>query len=827
MGIASPLLRALARGGAALALGLTVVAASAPLAKAQDGGAIAVRATETDYGSRIEIPVADSPFAVTPITDRRLDVTLIGAGQSFDVSQLSLGRLSRHIASARSGAADEGAALTLILACDCAYTTRLAGGVLAIDILSNAPGADEAAKADRPAPEAPAESGRAEAAPLTAPAAAPAPTRKAETKPWPGTKHAPRRAPVPPVRGVALHTAAGAAAEPAETAAKTGGETAGETLAGAEADDVMLARQRLLEQLTRAADQGLLEFDGDHPKQPGGIVPSARTSEAKKAAAASSKETSEEAEPVEETAEAEPAREETPPAAAAPTELAVRARTATDYDFEPGRADTFAPPAECPETATLALPAPLADGAAFSARTAAERAEIVDDFGAPVPDAISRLARHYIAHGFGAEARYMLSLLDGEGAPTDPRARFKLRKERALLEDMARIVDGDPPASDGRLREVAACGGVAGLWAEAGGVVRGAWAVEPVYAEALANSYDDAPAWLRVALGPRLIESRVTLGDLDTAQRFADILARTPGADGPSRDLALARLLAARGDEPGARGLLNGLADLRSPETRLALLAMAETYDASAPPPPEFADRLSEAAWLAEGDPLAGRLKLAEVRMILLSDGAPAALDAVRMAMTRRGADRAVLTDAGHGVLETLATDSRRDPEAAASPPDRLALARAVSAYAPFISTARDGDRARASAADALTRLGLATLALDVLSSVDERRNPALAAAAERARAVVGDSAEDGEAAEDLVAAADVETDGEDRISDAGAATESAAPADGRRDEDTLTEVVADATPVDPAAAALAEAEEALAAARAARIRIEEALRDG
>ncbi len=768
------------RGAMALALAASVCAGLP--ADAQEASSIAVNATEIDRGSRLEIPIEGAPFAVTRVGPRRLDVTLVGADQNFDVSQLSLGGLARNIASARSSRVDEGASLTLILNCDCAYATGLRNGMLTIDILADA-ASSVPPKADNGAADG-------EAAPI--PAAAP--VRKGQA-PWPGTAHAPRRAPVPPPRGVALAAGVGEAAERESPNPELALDNAEE-----DPGDVLIARQRLLEQLTRAADQGLLEFDGEHVDRPGGILPSARALDAKVAEPSEdeSAEVANVGRDEAEHAEAETSHE-APAPAAPPRELAVRARTASDRDFTARRADTFAAPVECPEPAALALPAPLESGNAFSAATAALRAEVVDEFGAPAPKVITRLARHYIAHGFGAEARFALTLLDDAHGAADPHAWLKIRKERALLGDMARIIESEPLTSDGALTEVAACGGLAGLWAEAGGAVRGAWARDPIYSEDVAEAFDDAPAWIRVALGPRLIESRVALGDPMTAQRFADILGRTPGAAGPATDLARARLLASYGDLDGARTMLKKLAGLRTPESESALLALAESYGPGDPPPVGFAALLSEAAWLSEGGALAGRLKLAEIRMIELTDGAPAALDAIRAAMTRPGFNRAVLTDAGHGVLESVAERARSTPAEGVDPgagAERLALVRTIEAYAPYISTGHAGDRARAAAANALTGLGLATLALDMLAPVDERRDPALAEAAARARALVSEGeAAPAETEADIVGTAD-------------------APG-------------AEAEIQDPTAAALAEAQEALAAARAARSRLEETLRDG
>ena len=253
------------------------------------------------------------------------------------------------------------------------------------------------------------------------------------------------------------------AAPPPETA---------EERARREADAVASAEGVLIQQIVRAADQGIIQMSAS----PAGAATSAATAtpDPKPSAKSDAKAT-----PISRTSPAAPvatANEK----GSFETELAallagdqVAATTVYDRDSQAALA------ARGRRSRPDGVPAGrevrhrvLVGGRPLSEQLPVLRGQLIGEFDLANPEGLARLARLYIRFGFGAEAEALLAGFDGGPEPED----------RALLVDMARTVEGRPATAGGRLRwrtpvpGSMACGRrsarVAPVWRDAAGLCR-------------------------------------------------------------------------------------------------------------------------------------------------------------------------------------------------------------------------------------------------------------------------------------------------------------------------------------------------------------------
>ncbi|MGM0585680.1 MAG: hypothetical protein ACQEUZ_13625, partial [Pseudomonadota bacterium] len=368
---------------ATLALAAATLAASPAPAQEQ----ARLRAGEHDGYSRIALDVPRLEDWRLEVEGRRAEVFFPGRALAFDTSDILPDRKVTRVTRARTQRGEAGTRLILTLSCPCAAEGfEFRPGMLVIDIRAKPPGA------------------------------APAPPRKAET---PGP--APHPLPAGPVRAPA--------ATPAVSAADTraNGDPAEDDIS------VDAAQKRLLEQLSRAADQGLVEFRGPPER-----APAAPPDPSRKAGQASPQD----APPPE-----DPAPRRAPAPIAAPPPEQLEARTA----FDPGRRAAPGPaPRICPEDERLA-PALWRRPTDPYAALGALRRRLMGEFDRPSERIALDLARLRTALGFGAEARQTLAAFAPRGEAAD------------LLRDLAHVVDGEAPPADGPLARAGACGGRGGL----------------------------------------------------------------------------------------------------------------------------------------------------------------------------------------------------------------------------------------------------------------------------------------------------------------------------------------------------------------------------
>lgn len=144
------------------------------------------------------------------------------------------------------------------------------------------------------------------------------------------------------------------------------------------------------------------------------------------------------------------------------------------------------------------------------------RRQLLGEFDAPSPDAVEKLAKVYIAAGFGAEANALLTAMPVSG------------DQFIILKTLAAIVDNTPIPVGSDLAKMTDCDTNAALW--------GLLASDAPPSDLIVNflavkrAFSELPSHLRAQLGPRTIDRLLSLGAIDVAESIRSSLARSPDA---------------------------------------------------------------------------------------------------------------------------------------------------------------------------------------------------------------------------------------------------------------------------------------------------------
>lgn len=341
-----------------------------------------------------------------------------------------------------------------------------------------------------------------------------------------------------------------------------------------ESETLSRAEQALLESIARAATQGLLTPDEDLPA----------------------------AEPPPPPPEPEPEPPPPPPSRTGPGHPGVAMRTAIDRDLG-GAGQVML--VEDPDQVTCLAErhfdiAAWGDDRPFHAQIGDARRALVaefDDFGEAE---VLALARTYVHFGFGTEARHVLAM---DGAAT---------RERDILAEIARLLEGMPPRTE-LLRDQLACGGGPGLWAL---LTRSAIPARPaIDRNAILRYFQRLPAPVQGLVGPRLSELFLDDGDPDAAAILLGRSESAPGGSSEAAQLAAADLALHFGED---RETLEGLiGSVRSdgrvgPAMLLRIFAMSR--EAGRPVPDDLLALSGALRFEYRGDPVLAELTAAEMR---------------------------------------------------------------------------------------------------------------------------------------------------------------------------------------------------------------------
>ncbi len=677
---------------AATLLGLATLPAAA-----QEGGPI--RTGEHPDFTRVVLNVS-------PATEWSLETSTGEARLFFPARELDFGtdgvfeRIPRtRVTQIRSETGRRGTTVTVGVNCDCRISASFVGGrFLALDVSDkDAPRPLEAIGADVSA------AGPPESAPEQAPGA--------------GSADAAATA--------AALAAAASGAEPSGSPADAAGASADDLAAAAaaarallETEAVRSAETVLLEQLARAADQGLVRIVPDalipsgtdpasgparsvdaapEPAQPAPVAapPPPTEPEAPDAAARAA------AEPAEDTVLPPADRPLARPGNEAPTTLAelalieqIEAITVFDRDSASlrGRAAKKPLPETCVPDDRLDV-GHWTNGLPLHAQTPQLMSRVLGEFDRPDPRAVRDLARLYIRFGFGKEAERAIS---GFGIDFE---------DAGLLADLARIVEGRPVAPDGPLAEAAACPGQHGLWLALGGSAPAFH--DPAHFETVQAAFAEMPADLRGLLAPTLVGRLVEAGRPGEARLIQVTATRPGGPRSVEMLLAEARLLAAEGHVAEAAVELTRLAESPAHNALDALAQLARlAIDNGLALPDRLIGDLRTAVHQQRGNAREAELRGLLIEALAGRRDLTAAVEEVRIAQDALPDAAARFAALGQQVL-------------ASAEPDWVGAA----AYADTVLNASDliaptaeADAARAAIADRLIEVGLPNAALALLA---------------------------------------------------------------------------------------------------------------
>ncbi len=469
------------------------------------------------------------------------------------------------------------------------------------------------------------------------------------------------------------------AAEPEPVAADVG-----DALAETEpAPDLASARQALVRELTRAADQGLLDFI-EPPERDTAARPGAR--------------------PQGSTDESSPSDIET----AIDTlrhDDQIRVRTA--YDDSPPPAAT--PPSCGPPNIGLFSRVPLEPD---YSEVVDLRAALLGEFDRPDPDVLRDLVERYVAMGFGTEARALLA------------AYPNVLEETDLYKEMAAIAEGEV-ATDGPLSTLSRCPGIAGVW---GRVAAGrGGAIDEATAALQREALGELPPQPRELIGGALAEVLLDTGQAEAAAGIIALLRRSGQSLSPRAAFVEARIALEMGRVEEGEAALMALTDGPGEVAARATAELVERHlQREEEMPQTLRLDLQAAAFMLRGSSLGERLIGLVAREHAARGDLHIALEAIRRSAEREP-DR---LDFWREVAAVIVVETE---------PDTPNFARALTDSGDLIPQDDRGDAARRSGASGLIMLGLPGPALDLLGPTLGRGDEAARILAARALRMSGE----------------------------------------------------------------------------------------
>ncbi|TQS71569.1 hypothetical protein ERN12_11120 [Rhodobacteraceae bacterium] len=289
---------------------------------------------------------------------------------------------------------------------------------------------------------------------------------------------------------------------------------------------VQEAEAKLLEQLSRAASQGLISFKSPPATKQKLEVPPEQAPE--------------DPEPV------------------LPAHMAIRSQTAMDRDmanslFAPLRGGDEA----CYADKWFALQDWVPEGDGFMAVGQRRRA-LLTEFDTPAPKAVRSLAQAYLALGFGAEARAVVNDFEMDA------------RTRQTVNAIGAVIDNEDVALDNPVLQMAGCDTSAALWALLASPLTSLPA--DVNLQAVQRAYSDLPVVVRREVALPLAEKLKEFGAPEAAVAVHSALSR--GEEAPSDTALLLEAKASSADTGDAINLTEVLAPVLQRDTQQSVEAM-------------------------------------------------------------------------------------------------------------------------------------------------------------------------------------------------------------------------------------------------------------
>ncbi len=423
------------------------------------------------------------------------------------------------------------------------------------------------------------------------------------------------------------------------------------------------AQEQLLQQLTRAADQGLVDFVPPIVEIP-------------------------EQEMVEEIVEAT-VEENLPLDPALLNQLS--ARTAYDDAAEADLVaiiNEFAKP-QCLYNSDFSMQ-DWQNDTGFSAQIAILRAEIYGEFDRINEDAILGLAKLYIVNGLGAEATAILAEI-----PEQP-------EQTAVLFDLAEIVDGGFWQINGPVAKGENCGGDHEMWFLAGSSGR----QEILETAPVIEAFSRYPIGIRLLIGPRIANVMLDSGEFDAAHQILEIVRRAAPPVTVPMQMATANVLDAGHDDAAANLLYSAVAMSQETDANQATFALARAaLDQDEGITHSLLTDLETIVFSQRDTEIGVEARLWEIKVNARINGLTAGLEMI-------STDLALTPQNSVDLLE-IVTDLFI--EASADQQGHLNYVDAILAYQHMLSTDQTADASRNHMAQELIMLGLPNIALQIL----------------------------------------------------------------------------------------------------------------
>ena len=434
-------------------------------------------------------------------------------------------------------------------------------------------------------------------------------------------------------------------------------------------DAVDAARNSLLQQLTFAADQGLLDLNGSTPE----ILQAS--------------------EPVHES------ESENPPETI--KELAdenqVLIQTAIARDALTAHGITNSQSIYCPSSEDLDV-ASWGSGQDFFEEVSNARRRLLREFDEPDFFEVERLVRTYLRYGFGAEAKSYL-LESGQNIA-----------QHSLLLDIAAIADGQTVEVGGPLSQAIGCDGTAGLWALVGTYP----AVDAHIGDqsSIIEAFAELPPDIRRLLGPRLASAFLDREFDAPARQVSDILERAPGDHGVEHELVIGNLMLTEGKTPEAGQAYQAIAEentLVATEALIELAKLGLMYDQ--PPARHLLTDLGTTAKIWRGTPKGGELRRLEALWMAKQGREAAAIDLLIAEVQHDPVNTDILQTTAEQTLTELSISETLKGN----------FAEIAHTYAEFISENEESDKLRLEIAKKLVLTGLPDYAIEILHPALQR----------------------------------------------------------------------------------------------------------
>ena len=228
------------------------------------------------------------------------------------------------------------------------------------------------------------------------------------------------------------------------------------------------------------------------------------------------------------------------------------------------------------------------------------RSRLLGEFDNPDSTAALELARLYIALGMGVEARALATEFVED--PT----------QKAVLEELAWVVEGEELMLGSRIELAAGCPGPSALWRTAG-ISKGE--TQPVpEPDQIVDNLANLPVELRRRIVPKVVASFIARDQIAAAEASFSILDRAAGFHGPEHEFQRAALLRLSGQVADAEAIFYTLSNRSDPTGPEALVALIQSIiERGSRVPPELIGDAAAMARQFRDDPLGPVLRHAEI----------------------------------------------------------------------------------------------------------------------------------------------------------------------------------------------------------------------